>query len=323
MSPTIKNPTTARARAAKVSAENQRVITRRQAFAAGLTRREIDGLLASGEWVLMHRGVYVVGGAHPTWATRLVAAVRAAQYCPTSGTERVVVVSHMAAAVLHGIRDEDRALPEITVVGKAVPLLSGVKVHRTSTLEDRDIQIISGIPVTTGARMLCDLAGILPDSTFVALLDDTICARVASRKRVCRRARELRPGRPRLARLIALTEPNAEGTFRSYLERTLSGKITQASLPQPRWNVPVHDRQGQIGVVDALWDWIPVIIEVEGLRFHTDPDARQRDAERFNRLTEVARVRRFTYRDVMDRPDYVLASIREALEAGPAGPPLS
>lgn len=312
-----RTPKTAKALAAKVAAEHKRVITRQQAQATGLTRREIDALLATGEWTLLHRGVYLVGITPPDWETRVVAAVRAAQRCPISGEERVVAVSHLAAAVVHGIRASNTALPEITVVGKAVPVVHGVTVHRTSLLEPCDVQIIDGIPVTTGARMLCDLAGVLPDAKFVALLDDTICARVANRKRVCERARQLRPGRPRLARLIALTEPGAEGTFHSYLERTSAQAVAAAGLPPPRWNVPVHDEQGQIGIVDAIWDSIPLIVEVEGLRFHTKPAARQRDAERFNRLTDVARVRRFTYRDVMERPEYVIATLREALAAGP------
>lgn len=316
-----RTPHTARALAAKVAAEHKRIISRQQAQATGLTRREIDALLATGEWTLLHRGIYLVGITPPDWETRVLAAVRAAQRRPISGEERVVAVSHLAAAVVHGIRATNTALPEITVMGKAVPVVHGVTVHRTSLLEPRDVQIVHGTPVTTGARMLCDLTGVLPDAKFVTLLDDTICARVASRKRACERAQQLRPGRPRLARLIELTEPGAEGTFRSYLERTFSETVTAAGLPQPRWNEAVHDRHGQIGIVDALWDWIPLITEVEGLRFHTKPAARQRDAERFNRLTDVARVRRFTYRDVMERPEYVIASLREALDAGPVRKP--
>ena len=317
MKSATKAPTTPRARATKIAAENRRVITREQAIAAGLSPRAIEGLLATGEWVLLHRAVYAVGDAATDWETRVLAAVRAAERCPVSGKKRPVAVSHQAAAVLHGIRDADTALPELTVLGKAAPVLKGVRVHRTSILDERDIRIVRGIPLTAGARMLCDLVDVLTDAKFVALLDDTICARVSSRKRVYERALDLRPGRPRLARLVALTEPGAEGTFRSYLERASAQAIAAAGLPQPTWNLAVHDGEGKIGIVDALWGWIPLIMETEGLRFHTTPAERRRDAQRFNRLTEIARVRRFTYRDVMERPEYVIASLREALDAGP------
>jgi len=301
-----------------IAAANHGIVSREQALEVGLTPPAIHGLLVSGEWVEMHGGTYRMGSTEPSWKTRLMAAVRAAERCPKGGRNRTVVVSHQAAAALHGVRPHDSALPEISVDGRTLPKLKGVKVHRSTGLDDCDIQLVHGIPVTNGVRMLIDLAGVLPDTKFVVLLDDTICARVASRRRTYKRALELRPGRPHVARLVALTEPGAEGTFRSWLERTTSEGVTAAGLPQPRWNVRIHDGRGLIGVVDAYWDWVPLIMELEGLRFHTQPAERQRDAERFNRLTDLARVRRFTYRDVMDRPDYVMAALREALAGAPA-----
>lgn len=93
------------------------------------------------------------------------------------------------------------------------------------------MQIVDGIPATVGVRMLTDLAGVLPDERDVPLLDGTICSRVASRARAHDRAVELRPGRPRLQRLIVLTGPDAEGVFRSWLKRTGSGLITAAGSP--------------------------------------------------------------------------------------------
>lgn len=305
--------TSPRARASAVAAANLGIITREQALAASLTERRIEGLLACGEWVAMHPGTYRVAAVPVTWEMRVMAAVRAAERCPVSGQQRVAVASHAAAAALHGIRPADKARPEITVVGTAKPLLQGVSVHRTTTLDPGDIRCVHGIPVTTGARMLVDQSSMLADVDYLPLVDDTICGRASSRKATYERAQELRPGRPHIARLIALTGPQAKAMFRSFLERTGSAMVEAAGLPQPQWNVPVSDHRGRIGVVDALWETVPLIVELEGMRFHTTPSQRQRDAERFNRLTDIARVRRFTYRDVMERPEYVLATLREAL----------
>lgn len=188
-----------------------------------------------------------------------------------------------------------------------------MRVHRTAALPPCDIQSVQGIPATTGTRMLVDECLRLPDSAYLPLVEDTICARVAHRTRTHDRAVDLRPGRPKLARLISLTSPEAETVFWSWLERTASHMIAAAGMPQPRWNVAVYDGQGRVGVVDAIWEWVPLIMELEGMRFHTQPAARQRDAERFNRLGDIARVRRFTYRDVIGRPDYMLASLQQAL----------
>lgn len=317
-SPMSEKPASPKARASAVAAANLGVITREQALAARLTERQIEGMLSCGEWVAMHPGTYRVAAIPVTWEARVMAAVRAAERCPTSGGHRVAVASHSAAAVLHGIRSADKTRPEITVVGKAKPQLQGVTVHRTATLEPRDIQSVQGIPATIGARMLVDQSSMLADAHYLALVDDTICLRASSRKVAYERALVLRPGRPHVARLIALTGPEAKALFHSFLERTGSAMITAAGLPEPQWNVPVSDDRGRIGIVDALWEAVPLIMELEGMRFHTTPAQRQQDAERFNRLTDVARVRRFSYRDVMERPEYVIATLREALSL-PAG----
>ena len=307
---------TPRARANAVAASNHGIITLEHARRAGLSRRQIDGLLASGQWERMHPGTYRITAVPPTWRTRVMAAVRAAERGPRKGG-RTAAASHHTAAALLGVRAANSGLPEISVAGSCLPTLRGVKTHRTATLEECDVQMVEGIPTTTGARMLVDQSMVLPDERYLSLVDDTICERAANRARTHARAVDLRPGRPRVSRLIELTGPDAEAEFHSWLERTGSGLVDAAGLPQPQWNVAVFDDHGRIGIVDALWEGVPVIMELEGMRFHTTPRQRQRDAERFNRLTEIARVRRFTYRDVVERPGYVIASLREALTAGP------
>lgn len=301
------------ARVSAVAASSFGIVTRREALAAGLRERQLDGLLLSGQWIAEHPGVYRVAAVPRTWNSRLIAAVRAVERSPVRKTPRVVVASHMAAAVVHGLRPCSSARPEITVVGSAKPQLDGVVVHRTAAMDPCDVQRVDGIPTTTGTRMNIDLCGELSDKQFVPLLDDSIVQRVASRSVTYERALALRPGRPHLSRLIALVGPNAEGTFHSFLERTGAALVSEAGLPQPQWNVAVYDDQGKIGIVDALWADIPLIVEIEGLRFHTTPAQRQQDAERFNRLTTIARVLRFTYRDIIERPDYVVAALRESL----------
>lgn len=307
------NKHTPMTRANAVAAENYGIISRDEALGSGLTGRQIEGLVRSGQWVIEHPGVYRVAAVPRTWTSRVIAAIRAAERCPRRDTPRVAVASHMAAAVLHGLRPESKARPEITVVGSAKPLLDGVVVHRTATMDSREIQPVRGIPATTGARMDVDLCGKLPDRELLPLVDDSIVQRVTTRPAIYELAVALRPGRPFLTRLTALVGPDAEGTFHSFLERSGDALIHEAGLPKPQWNVAVYDERGKIGVVDAYWEDVPLIVEFEGLRFHTTPTQRQRDAERFNRLTLVARVLRFTYRDILERPDYVIESLRDAL----------
>jgi hypothetical protein len=83
----------------------------------------------------------------------------------------------------------------------------------------------------------------------------------------------------------------------------------------------VHDDGGRIGICDAVWliGTVLVVVELEGLRFHTTPSQRRRDAERFNRLLEAGcTVRRFTWHDVVTDPGAVARSVARALVAAGA-----
>ena len=63
--------------------------------------------------------------------------------------------------------------------------------------------------------------------------------------------------------------------------------------------------------VDFLWrDW-RLIVEVDGYRHHGDRSAFERDRARDAHLQSLGfRVMRFTYRQVKDDPDSVLAAVR-------------
>jgi hypothetical protein len=74
-------------------------------------------------------------------------------------------------------------------------------------------------------------------------------------------------------------------------------------------------------VCDAVWlvGAVLVVVELEGLRFHTTPSQRRRDAERFHRLLEAGcTVRRFTRHEVVADPGAVARSVARALVAAGA-----
>ena len=133
-----------------------------------------------------------------------------------------------------------------------------------------------------------------------------------------RRAVHLLPGRPRAQRLIDLTEPGADGTFRSWLERHAGSVFRKAGLPEPEWNVAVHDGDGLIGVVDVLWR-PKVIVELEGIRFHSMPSQLGRDRYKLRRLVLSGWiVLPFSWHDLVKRPEAVVDQIRRALATRPS-----
>ncbi|CAN5363644.1 hypothetical protein BH20ACT9_BH20ACT9_12540 [soil metagenome] len=263
--------------ALRAIAEGQHgLVTTRQAAAVGISRRRLHSMRARGELVRAHRGVHRFAGTAATGQARVLAAVLA--------TGPGAVASHQTAAALLGLRRlGEPGRVHVCLQDTTPQRVEGVVVHRTVDMPPCDVTDAAGVPVTSGARTLVDLAAVLDRQHLTALTDDAICARVAPRPWLYRRARALRPGRAGVQTLVTLTAPGAEGTFRSWLERRAGGLIAAHGLPQPRWNVPIHDGDGLIGIVDALYG-DRVVLEFEGLRFHTTPQQRRADADRFNRL---------------------------------------
>jgi len=80
-------------------------------------------------------------------------------------------------------------------------------------------------------------------------------------------------------------------------------------------NVEIRDADGFIGIGDIVFDILKLVVEVDGWAFHTTPERFQRDRGRQNRLVAAGwTVLRFTWRDLVERPGYVLATIRAMLD---------
>jgi very-short-patch-repair endonuclease len=76
----------------------------------------------------------------------------------------------------------------------------------------------------------------------------------------------------------------------------------------------VHDERGLIGVVDAVFTAERLVVELEGLRFHTTPEQRGNDAARFNRLGMAGWLPlRYIWLDVVRQPGAVAGELRQAL----------
>jgi hypothetical protein len=127
---------------AELAREQHGVVGRAQLLAAGIGRRAIDDRLATGR---LHEGHWL--------AAVLAAGVRA-------------VLSHFSAAALWCMVEWDGRRPEVTVVGAGTRSHPGLRLHRTVQLEPRDIRRRAGIPVTSPARTLADIA---PQLSYPAL----------------------------------------------------------------------------------------------------------------------------------------------------------
>jgi very-short-patch-repair endonuclease len=65
------------------------------------------------------------------------------------------------------------------------------------------------------------------------------------------------------------------------------------------------------------WPSVKLAIEMDGRGYHDDPDALYRDRSKANAATlDGWRILRFTWFDVMHRPEWVVATVRAALGRG-------
>jgi hypothetical protein len=91
-------------------------------------------------------------------------------------------------------------------------------------------------------------------------------------------------------------------------------RLAEAGIVGWDVNVAISDERGVIGFGDVVFRKAKVVIEVDGWAFHVTPDRFQRDRERQNRLVAAGWiVLRFTWRDLTQRPGYVVDSIASIL----------
>lgn len=279
-----------------------------QARALDLGRHATAWLVSSGRTEPVARGVArYVGLGEPD------PAVTAFLRCWPVGT-----IGYDSAALHHGLATTAPAAPDLIVPHGCHRTPAGVQLHQSRELERLDRLWVGAVAYTSLARTVCDLADGDDPSSTLARLDDAVAAG-ASRRWLHERATALTDGRDGVALIRDATSPTAAAELRSWLERLAAIIYRAAHLPEPSWNAPVRDDRGQIGLADALWERYRVISEKEGLRFHTSPRDRRRDAARFNRtLAAGYDVRRFAWRDVVDTPVDVAVTVAKALRGGGA-----
>src|SRR5919108_4613066 len=138
---------------ADLFARQHGLITRSQALDMGFSDRLIGHRIRRARWGRVHHGVYRLAGTPDQPKQRLLAA------CLAAGTG--ALASHGSAAWLHGLPVTPHGL-EVTIPWRRRISLDGVIVHRSRGLTPKDARRVDGIPVTSIARTLLDLSGVLP-----------------------------------------------------------------------------------------------------------------------------------------------------------------
>ncbi len=255
----------------------------------------------------LHRGVYAVGHRALTIESRWMAAVLA--HGPKA------VLSHRSAGQLWGLYPRSEITPEVTVPGSR-KTKSGIVAHRGEPMAD-EVGTMWRIPVTSVARAMLDLAGMLDEREVERAWNEMEVREYRTRLSVPDLI-ERYPGRPGTVLLDRLARGEAVGITRNELEEAFLVLIDRHELPRPRMNAHLAVR-GRFYEIDCLWEDRRVAIELDGGGAHRTKRAFQKDRERDRILTaERYTAARITWHQITETPSEVASDLQLILTPYPS-----
>jgi very-short-patch-repair endonuclease len=288
-------------RIAKLASRQHGLVHREQLLRMELSPSAVDRRVRSGALLGEYPGVYFVGHRSTS--------IEAANMAAVMACGRASVLYERAVGHLHGLPRQTP--PEPRVIAPTERRIPGIQTRRTRSLDPRDTTRVQGIPVTTVARTLVDLAAVLSEDELAA---------------ACHEAGVRHHTTPREVEKALVRHPTAQGA--GTLRRVLSGEVRvtlsvlekrfllqlrDAGLPLPLTNKPAGGRR-----VDCRWPEHRLTVELDSYRFHGTRLAWERDRRRErDAYARGDAFRRFTYGDVFSHPRQMLAELRSLLVKRP------
>ncbi len=236
----------------------------------GLDKHAVARRVRAGRLHPIHKRVFAVGHTNLPQQARILASVKACG--PDAYASRSASGELSKQIVLLGDRR-----PDVLVLGATTRRHPEIRVHRTTRLDPRDVTRIQGIPATTVARTLVDLAADLTYEQLRRATREAQAQRLVALPQLVETLARLRPcrGAVNLARIVA-TGP---APTRSELEDVVLDLMLRGGLEHPDVNVPIHAGGRRI-VPDFRWPEQRLVVEADGARFHDGEIAREDDVER-------------------------------------------
>ena len=291
---------------AALFARQYAVASMEQLNTLGLSASIVSRRVATGRLHRIHQGVYaLVDSSLLTREGRWLAAVLA---CGPGA-----VLSHRSAAALLQLRPTAPGSVDVITIGRRGRSRPGITVHR-GPLDPTDVTTIRAIPCTTIARTAVDLAEVLDRRGVERFLEQAEVQHgfdlVALKSQLTRHP--TRRGAPVVAGILSeLAEPRLT---RSELEERFLALVRQARLPVPEVNPRISLPDASVIEVDFLFRTARLIVETDGRATHATRRAFEQDRRR-DQLLRLSgwTVIRFTYNQVVNRPDEVVATLARLL----------
>jgi very-short-patch-repair endonuclease len=280
-------------------ADKQRgLIQYHQLLRCGLDWHAIRRLIRSGWLRVVFHGVYLVGHAAPVEYWRETAAILAYG-------KGAILVAQTSLAMSKVIEVEPEAPLHIAVVGRNRRSIDGVVFHRVRKLDPRDIEVVERLRKTAPARALLESACDLGLHETERAVDEAIALRAVDRPALLA-VIERYPGHRGARILRELADPNrASEITASMAEKALRALLRKANAPPSETQYPIGPYRA-----DRCWPGLMLIIEVDGVQFHSDRKKMEADNARQDYLRRHGyTVIRFTRRQVIYEPEWVLLQI--------------
>ncbi|HLM30258.1 MAG TPA: type IV toxin-antitoxin system AbiEi family antitoxin domain-containing protein [Solirubrobacterales bacterium] len=290
----------------QLAARQHGVVARSQLIDLGAHPRLIDEWVTCRRLVVVHRGVYALGSRNLPGEGRWMAAVL------VGGPDSAL--SHVAAAGLHELLGHARPIAHVTVARRRRSR-PGI-VFQQNALPSDEITVVEGIPVTTVARTLLDVAATWSKPRLrqaVSLAEHRLVTSSPSLPALIERY----PGRRGLADLREILSGDRLGLdlARSELEIEFQEFLYQRGLPLPEINAIVEVGGRQLEV-DCLWRSQRFVVELDSRAHHAGWETAETDRARdLTLLSGGFRCARVTARKLRRDADRLEVELRAALRA--------
>lgn len=285
--------------AAIASAQHGLIATAHLRF-AGLGKKAVARRVRDGRLFRLHRGVYLVGHTASGELTQFAGAILA------MGPQ--ALISNRSAAVLWRMMDPQPGPVHVMVPVPSGRQRPGIAVHRMAAFDPRDRRRHRGLPLTSPALTLLDLAEDEEPIVVERALNEARERSLVSQSKLGELLART-SGRRGAAILGPLFRSQTNEDFsRKEAERVLWNLLRSAELPLPRRNVRVHGFE-----LDFFWPELTLNVETDGNRWHSARNRVNADRDRDTKLAAHGiQVLRFTW-DQLQRPNRVLARIAAAI----------
>src|ERR1700722_10174007 len=284
-------------------------ISRSEALSAGLSYRQIQHRVATGQWIVIYPGVYRHAAHTVTPEQQILAAVLSAG--PGA------VASHQAAAYLWGLLEwgEAQSRAAVTVAVPAHPRKLGFDVHRSNHVDWGRIRVWKGIECTDPLWTLADLGAVAAGALLDPAIDRALANRLVTveglQAEIARQSKQGRRG------VGVLRQHLSTRGFIGAPQPSVLESRTRAFLA--RYRIPVEGAEvvtGPDGEYRIDFGLVhPVMLEVDGYVWHFSPEHQDRDYERRNRLKLLGiDLYGAHWRQLYRRPAYLARVLREALK---------